>query len=328
MTEGGITPLGGSRESFLICLCVSGISSTRRLEEATFYFRAASTSPQPLRGHTGQNSVTEYSPRKVVLRHSASKRGHGDGVEPAKVTRTEASILGKLSSPEGVLDGGHGGVGRGQGGEVADLAAAVYAGSGGRHGENIRNDVERPLEERRRRRGSIMWMQLQSAREKQRPGTKDDHGETEETPEMDGGCRSCPVTGQSRYNGSLRRMSSSQGKLLANGASAKHIKNWGSFRIPKRSDRTAGGEPEELEGQDFAHSPPVSSIEVNSTPATTSPPIRTRLRTGTESRGFSPEAEHSQVEQKKRCHTQRLRSHDPITQRYGSEVLRRGVLAS
>uniref|UniRef100_A0A3B4DLB8 Protein Jade-1 n=1 Tax=Pygocentrus nattereri TaxID=42514 RepID=A0A3B4DLB8_PYGNA len=297
---------------------LSGISSTRRLEEAMFYFRAASTSPQPLRGHAAQNSATEHSQRKGVLRHGASRRGHDEGEEPAKVARAEPSILGKLSSPEGVLDAG-----------------SVYSGTRGGRGENIRNEAERPLEERRRKRKSMVWVQL-PAREKHKSGSKvveetcivDQNSVTEEEVEVDGKesrAESCPITAQSRYNGSQRRMSSSQGKLLANGTSAQHIKNWGSFRIPKRSERTAGEEHEQLEGRGFVHSPPISSLEAS---PTTSPPIRTRLRTGTENRSFTPETEHSQSEQKKRCHAQRLRSHDPITPRYGSEVLRRGVLAS
>ncbi|XP_072546232.1 protein Jade-1 isoform X2 [Salminus brasiliensis] len=320
---------------------LSGVSSTRRLEEAMFYFRAASMSLQPLRGHAAQNSATDHSQRKNVLRHGASKRGHCEGEEPAKVSGREASILGKLSSPEGVLDAACGGAGRVQRSEAADPATAMYSGSKGRRGENSRNETERPLEERRRKRRSMVWEQL-PAREKHKSGSRvidetmqncivDQNSGTDGVTEVDskesGPKSSCPVTVQSRYNGSLRRTSSSQGKLLANGTSAQHIKNWGSFRIPKRSDRSSGGGHEEPEGQDFTHSPAVSSPDESPVPAT-SPPIRTRLRMGAESRSFAQETEHSQSEQKKRCHTQRLRSHDPITQRYGSEVLRRGVLAS
>ncbi|KAI4897031.1 hypothetical protein NFI96_014392, partial [Prochilodus magdalenae] len=306
---------------------LSGVSSTRRLEEAMFYFRAASTSPQPLRGHAAQNSATEHLQRKGVLRHGASKRSNVEGEEPA-------SILGKLSSPEVVMDGSCGGAGRVQGSK-ADPATGMYSESRGGRGESVRSETERPLEERRRKRKSMVWVQLPT-REKHKSGGKgmeemhvvDQNSVMEGTVEVDSResrADSCAVTAQSSYNGSLRRMSSSQGKLLSNGTSAQHIKNWGSFRIPKRSDRTAGGEQEEPEERGFTHSPPVSSVDASPT----SPPIRTRLRTVAESRSFSPpETEHSQTEQKKRCHAQRLRSHDPITPRYGSEVLRRGVLAS
>ncbi|XP_022528445.1 protein Jade-1 [Astyanax mexicanus] len=320
---------------------LSGVSSTRRLEEAMFYFRAASMSLQPLRGHAAQNSAICHSQRKNLLRHGASRRAHCEGEEPAKVSSTEASILGKFSSPEGSRDAGCVGTERVQRSEATDAAAAVYSGSRGRRGEYSRNETEQPLEEQRRKRRNMAWEPL-PVREKHKSGSKvieemmqnrivDQNSGTEAEMEVDSSeseaKSSCPVTVQSRYNGSLRRTSSSQGKLLANGTSAQHIKNWGSFRIPKRSDRTSGGGHEELEGQDFTHSPHVSSLDESPTPST-SPPIRTRLRMGADSRSFAQETEHSQSEQKKRCHAQRLRSHDPITQRYGSEVLRRGVLAS
>ncbi|KAF4084357.1 hypothetical protein AMELA_G00127800 [Ameiurus melas] len=287
---------------------VSGISSTRQLEEAMFYFRVApstSTSPQPLRGHTAQNSATELSQRKGVPRHGASRRGQNERDEPAKM---DASLLSKLSCSQGVPTAGCGG------------------------NETAANETERPVGDRRKRRRSRIWEHLP---ERNNPGSKV-IDETAQNSIMDHNAvamsdskaaeTKTSVTVQNVYNGSLRRMISSQhqGKMMSEKVS--NVKNWGSFRIPKRSDSKGVEEEQEVEGRDFTHSHPIRSLDGSHTP--TSPQIRTRLRTGTENRDLGSEADRSQSEQKKRCHTQRLRSHDPVTQRYGSEVLRRGVLAS
>ncbi|XP_062864155.1 protein Jade-1 [Trichomycterus rosablanca] len=268
----------------------SGISSTRQLEEAMFYFRGApssSTAPQPLRGHTGQNSATELSQRKGAPHYGGPRRGQTEGDD-------SSSILAKLSGSEGVPN--------------------ISCGER----ESLENQTERPAGERRKqRRRSRVWVHLP---EKHSPGAKftdemeqnsvtDDHDRTT-APEVRGS-----VTVQNVYNGSLRRTSQHQGRIVSE-------KNWGSFRIPKRGDN----KEHEDDGRDFGHAHPVGSLDESHAP--TCPSVRTRLRTGTESRDLGSEVDHSQSEQKKRCHAQRLRSHDPVAQRYGSEVLRRGVLAS
>lgn len=273
-----------------------------------FYFRvapSASTSPQPLRGHTAQNSATELSQRKSIFRHGASRRGQNEGDGSAKM---DASLLSKLSSSDGV----------------------PHAGCGGN--ETAANNMERSTGARRKRRKSRIWEQLP---ERNNPGSRV-IDKTAQNSIMDHNAMAMSdskaaemktsVTVQNVYNGSLQRMNSSQhqGKMMSEKVS--NVKNWGSFRIPKRSDSKGVEEEQEVEERDFNHSHPIRSLDESHTPA--SPPIRTRLRTGTENRDLGPEADHSQSERKKRCHTQRLRSHDPVTQRYGSEVLRRGVLAS
>lgn len=273
-----------------------------------FYFRAtpsASTSPQPLRGHMAQNNATQLSQRKSASRHSASKRGQSEVDDSAKM---DASLLSKLSSSEGVPNTCCG------------------------ENETSANETERPAGERRKRRRSRIWEQLP---ERTNPGSKV-IDETEQNIILDHNTMAMShnkaaevkssVTVQNVYNGSLRRMNSSQhqGKMMSEKVS--NVKNWGSFRIPKRSDSKGAEAEQEVEGRDFTHSHPIRSLDASHTP--TSPPIRTRLRTGTENRELGSDADHSQSEQKKRCHTQRLRSHDPVTQRYGSEVLWRGVLAS
>lgn len=271
-----------------------------------FYFRVApstSTSPQPLRGHTAQNSATEHLQRRNVPRHGASRRGQNEGDKSVKM---DASLLSKLSSSEGVPN--------------ADCGA----------NEPATNETERSVGERRKRRRSRIWEQLP---ERNSAGSKVTD-ETAQNSIMDHNAMSdskaaemkTSVTVQNVYNGSLRRMNSSQhqGKMMSEKVS--NVKNWGSFRIPKRSDSKGADGEQEAEGRDFTRSHSIRSLDSSHTP--TSPPIRTRLWAGTENRDLGSEADHSQSEQKKRCHTQRLRSHDPVTQRYCSEVLRRGVLAS
>ncbi|KAI5102715.1 protein Jade-1 isoform X1 [Silurus meridionalis] len=285
---------------------LAGVSSTRQLEEAMFYFRVApssSTSPQPLRGHTAQNSATELSLRKSASRHGGSRRGQSEADESVKM---DASLLCKLSSSEGVPNSGCGG------------------------NETEASETEQPRGERRKRRRSRIWDQLP---DRKNPASKV-IDETVQNSVMDHMAMSdskaaemkTSVTVQDVYNGSLRRMNSSQHQGKTMSEKVSNVKNWGSFRIPKRNDSKGAEGEQETEGRDFTHSHPIRSLESSHTP--TSPPIRTRLRMGTENRDLGPEADHSQSEQKKRCHTQRLRSHDPVTQRYGSEVLRRGVLAS
>ncbi|KAM9466980.1 protein Jade-1 [Clarias gariepinus] len=285
---------------------LSGASSTRQLEEAMFYFRvapSASTFPQPLRGHMAQNSATELSQRKSGPRHGASRRGQNEADESSKM---DASLLSKLSGTNPVCGGN----------------------------DSSANETEQPVAgERRKRRRSRLWEQLP---ERNTPGSKVMGGTVQNSiitdqnmiamPESKAAEMKTSVAVQNVYNGSLRRMNTSQHQGKTMSEKVSHVKNWGSFRIPKRSDSKGAEGEQEVEGRDFTHSHPIQSLDASHTP--TSPPIRTRLRTGTEIRDLATEADHSQSEQKKRCHTQRLRSHDPVAQRYGSEVLRRGVLAS
>ncbi|XP_061699422.1 protein Jade-1 isoform X2 [Syngnathoides biaculeatus] len=94
------------------------------------------------------------------------------------------------------------------------------------------------------------------------------------------------------------------------------LKGWGKFRIPKRSEKN---EPEQ------------SKLLLR--PLTNTPPPgpqhpRTRLRTGAENEGGgggSPEAPEPCL---KRCHSHQLRGDASLSRRYGSDIIRRGVLAS
>lgn len=283
---------------------VAGISSTRRLEEAMFYFRAAPpASPQPLKGHRGQNSVLgsavqTYEKGSNHYRNSKHPSVNIETSKHAKMTRLEGLIT---DNSEEVVDSTSGGCMI-----LRNETATVKRSDGRLRGstaiESQRNDsdeTERPLEDRRRR--NKLWEQTVSVKDKlRRCKLLEDSGKNE------------AEENDSNDNGSPRKTNASQhqGKLVPNGTSSRHLKNWGSFRIPKRSEKTAGGK----DGQEG------SEVE--------EPPLRTRLRTGSENRSHVKESELGQSEQGKRCHTQRLRSHDPMTRRYGSNVIQRGVLAS
>uniref|UniRef100_A0A9J8BRV5 Protein Jade-1 n=1 Tax=Cyprinus carpio carpio TaxID=630221 RepID=A0A9J8BRV5_CYPCA len=275
---------------------VAGISSTRRLEEAMFYFRTAPpvpTSPQPLKGHYGQNSAlgtTVQNHEKGSNPFRVSK--HIEADKPPKMPRLESLVMDSLPS-SGVVDSGSG----------ACKAAA--------------SESERPLEDRRRR--SKLWeLRQETVKNETEHDNMDDrlllsHSRT---------TASSVVTASTTYNGSLRKTNASQhqGKIVPNG---RHLKNWGSFRIPKRSERTSTGK-EGQDGNDVADQN--SSLKTFNTSPASSPQIRTRLRTGSENRSHVEESDLGQSEQAKRCHAQRLRS--PMTRRYGSDVIQRGVLAS
>ncbi|KAM3833901.1 protein Jade-1 [Diretmus argenteus] len=136
-----------------------------------------------------------------------------------------------------------------------------------------------------------------------------------------------PNAAAAKPTGGLRKATSAQ----ANGSNAANggLKNWGKFRIPKRSERPPGTTKEQE-----AASPPSSPPErkpllrpLTNTPEPPSYP-RTRLRTGTENDGAKP-SDGGEVEPcLKRCHSHQLRGDSSLSRRYGSDIIRRGVLAS
>uniref|UniRef100_A0A671KWL7 Protein Jade-1 n=1 Tax=Sinocyclocheilus anshuiensis TaxID=1608454 RepID=A0A671KWL7_9TELE len=289
---------------------VAGISSTRRLEEAMFYFRTAPpvpASPQPLKGHCGQNSALGTTVQNHVKGSNIYRVSkHIEADSPAKMPRLESLVMDNVPS-SGVVDSGSGGC------------------------KTAASESECPLEDRRR---SKLWEQVSIKDKLRQSKTMEDTVKNEtEHDNMDDRLllshsrttASSVVTASTTYNGSPRKTISSQhqGKIVANGTSRRHLKNWGSFRIPKRSERTSSGK----DGQDRNDVVDQnSSLIFNTSPAAASHQIRTRLRTGSENRSHVKESDLGQSEQGKRCHAQRLRS--PMTRRYGSDVIQRGVLAS
>lgn len=119
-----------------------------------------------------------------------------------------------------------------------------------------------------------------------------------------------------KANGWLKKSASSGGSHAPARAAAGHLRSWGKFRIPKRSEKTAG---EEQQQQQLLLRP--------LTNASSQP--RTRLRAGAENKGYSPKAAEEEVEPcLKRCHSHQLRGDSSLGRRYGSDIIRRGVLAS
>lgn len=113
-----------------------------------------------------------------------------------------------------------------------------------------------------------------------------------------------------------------------NAAANGHVKGWGKFRIPKRSERPDGEEVEPRKPllrplTNTPTEPPPSSP----TPSPSYP--RTRLRTGSENDSSGGGGGDSDVEPcLKRCHSHQLRGDASLGRRYGSDIIRRGVLAS
>lgn len=108
-----------------------------------------------------------------------------------------------------------------------------------------------------------------------------------------------------KADGWLKKTSSSR-------PASGHLRSWGKFKIPKRSEKTMGEEEQLLR--------PLTN--------TASQP-RTRLRTGAENNSYSRKAGEGEVEPcLKRCHSHQLRGDSSLGRRYGSDIIRRGVLAS
>lgn len=297
-----------------------------------FYFRTAPpvpASPQPLKGHCGQNSAL-----------GTTVQNHEKGSNPFRVSKhIEADKLTKMPRLESlVMDSvPNSGFGDSGSGACKTPASATAKRSEARlrssESHRREEESERPLEDRRRR-TSKLWEQV-SIKDKLRQSKSVEETVKNETEHDNMDDRlmlshsrtsaSSVVTASTMYNGSPRKSHASQhqGKIVPNGTTGRHLKNWGSFRIPKRSERTSSGKDGQ-DGNDVADQN--SSLKTFNTSPASSPQIRTRLRTGSENRSHVEESDLGQSEQGKRCHAQRLRS--PMTRRYGSDVIQRGVLAS
>ncbi|XP_037602898.1 protein Jade-1 isoform X2 [Sebastes umbrosus] len=127
-----------------------------------------------------------------------------------------------------------------------------------------------------------------------------------------------------KANGWLRK-GQSNGSHTTNRHVGGHLRSWGKFRIPKRSERplaAATKEEEEEEEEELLR-------PLTNTPEPSYP--RTRHRTGTESDGYASDSKSGDGEMEpclKRCHSHQLRGDSSLGRRYGSDIIRRGVLAS
>ncbi|XP_042357029.1 protein Jade-1 [Plectropomus leopardus] len=105
-----------------------------------------------------------------------------------------------------------------------------------------------------------------------------------------------------------------------------HLRSWGKFRIPKRSERPPVATTKEQ--QEAEHRKALLRPLTN-TPEPSYP--RTRHRTGTENDGYASDSKPGDDEMDpclKRCHSHQLRGDSSLSRRYGSDIIRRGVLAS
>ncbi|XP_040916953.1 protein Jade-1 [Toxotes jaculatrix] len=128
-----------------------------------------------------------------------------------------------------------------------------------------------------------------------------------------------------KANGWLRKTQGS-GSHAPNGPVGGHLKGWGKFRIPKRSERPLTVK-EEAEVEVVPRKPLLRPL--TNTPEPSYP--RTRLRTGTENDGYASDSKPGDGEVEpclKRCHSHQLRGDSSLGRRYGSDIIRRGVLAS
>lgn len=128
-----------------------------------------------------------------------------------------------------------------------------------------------------------------------------------------------------KTNGWLRK-TPANGSHTPNRPAAGHLKGWGKFRIPKRSEKHLTTTEEEEE----EHRKPLLRPLTN-TPEPSYP--RTRLRTGTENDGYASDSDSKPDDGEmepclKRCHSHQLRGDSSLGRRYGSDIIRRGVLAS
>ncbi|XP_018559488.1 protein Jade-1 isoform X1 [Lates calcarifer] len=134
-----------------------------------------------------------------------------------------------------------------------------------------------------------------------------------------------------KANGWLRKTQASSSHT-PNGPVSGHLKGWGKFRIPKRSERPLTmkeQEVEEEEEEEVVEQRKPLLRPLTNTPEPSYP--RTRLRTGTENDGYASDSKQGDGEVEpclKRCHSHQLRGDSSLSRRYGSDIIRRGVLAS
>lgn len=128
-----------------------------------------------------------------------------------------------------------------------------------------------------------------------------------------------------KANGWLKK-APADGSHTPNGSAAGHLRSWGKFRIPKRSEKPVSATVTEQK-EAALHKPLLRPL--TNTPEPSYP--RTRLRTGTENEDYTSDSKAGDGELEpclKRCHSHQLRGDSSLGRRYGSDIIRRGVLAS
>ncbi|XP_029972148.1 protein Jade-1 isoform X2 [Salarias fasciatus] len=213
------------------------------------------------------------------------------------------------------------------------------AGAGPEQEARRRREDEAELEERRRKRRSELTersafrqlektvsIRLVDIRNSDSDDYFIDEGGTRRGPAPSNAKPHRAAVSDAKANGWLRR-------TPANGAHgpAGQLKSWGKFRIPKKGEKPSTRGPDQEEGAE-PRKPLLRPL--TDTPEPSAYP-RTRLRTGAENEEFSSSSSSrggggdGELEPcLKRCHSHQLRGDAPLGRRYGSDIIRRGVLAS
>ncbi|XP_028293342.1 protein Jade-1 [Gouania willdenowi] len=119
------------------------------------------------------------------------------------------------------------------------------------------------------------------------------------------------VVSEVKSNGVLRKHHINGSHSSSDSA---HLKSWGKFRIPKRSDKT----PSTATTKDADLRKPQLRL--------LNKPVNNAAERGAKNREL--DSRRSDSEHLKRCHSHQLRDGSALSRRYGSEFIRRGVLAS
>lgn len=129
----------------------------------------------------------------------------------------------------------------------------------------------------------------------------------------------------SKANSWLRKSPNSSSHT-PNRSALGHLRGWGKFRIPKRTDKIPGSTFKEQEQPERSNPllRPLTNTQEAAYP-------RTRLRAAPDADGYSSDSKAADGELEpclKRCHSHELRGDASLGRRYGSDIIRRGVLAS
>ncbi|RXM30711.1 Protein Jade-1 [Acipenser ruthenus] len=130
-----------------------------------------------------------------------------------------------------------------------------------------------------------------------------------------------------KCNGSLKKAKCNQTTAPVPTSPPSPMKNWGGFRIPKKGERL-----QHCEGQPEACQRKSPSEDLSLGKDSCKGRAKARLKKETESDGYAPDAELSDSETEakdKKCRQpQRLSARASLNRRYGTDIIRRSIMAS
>ncbi|XP_033869628.2 protein Jade-1-like isoform X1 [Acipenser ruthenus] len=129
-----------------------------------------------------------------------------------------------------------------------------------------------------------------------------------------------------KCNGSLRKANSNQTAAPVPTSPPSPMKNWGGFKIPKKGEKLQHGE-----GQPEACQRKSPSADLGLGRDSPKGKAKARLKKETENDGYAPDAELSDSEteaKEKVCRPQRLSASASLNRRYGTDIIRRSIMAS